>query len=353
MYQLRLDDLKYYIPRHDEIRLQDVLWLAGEVHPGSGASGLLTSTINTDVTLYIDERFIKSMTFVGGVLVQDTKASAIAAFVKNVKREFRPSFETDEWLIKGSGEWIHGEIEKKETKMEALTRWILWSRGIEKAKLNFDFHSATILNKKYLFKSKNKRERNVEKFEVVFDSLFSSLKAYKGCNIRVVTDNIEGAQRAAFYNSIEKAKQNYNIAASILVKDDFDSVDSCLMQFVDMNIYPMSRFLMPQNNNILMDFENFALEHVEGTIHKTLEQKGNLYTHFIAAKYKILSELFHVLRHSIRKNQYFQGSKLPESSCHLLSDKVFLNFGANVDAAIHSFCTNPNTAELMDLKKVS
>ena len=353
MYQLRLDDLNYYIPRHDEIRAQDVLWLAGEVHPGSGASGFTHPEQIEDVTLYIDERFVKSMTFVGGVLVTDAQAKAISDFVASIKMEFRPSLQVDEWLIKGSGDWLHGEVEKKETKMEALTRWILWSRGIEKAKLKFDFHSATILNKKYKFESTNKRSKNIEKFEVVFDSLFSSLKAYKDCNIRIVTDNIEGAQKTAFYNSISKAKAEFNITESILVKDDFGSIDSCLMQFVDMNIYPMSRFLMPQNNNILMDFENFALEHVEGTIHKTLEDKGNLYMHFISAKYKILSKLFHVLRHSIRKNQYFQGSLTPESSCHLLSDKVFLNFGANVDAAVHSFCTNPKDAKLMDLKKVS
>ena len=354
MYQLKLEDLNYYIPRHDEIRQQDILWLAPEVHAGANASGLLASaTIQSEeLTLYIDERFIKDMTFVGGFLVRDIDAPKIAEFVNQIKHEFRPSLDTSEWLIKGSGDWIHGKEVKKESKMEALTRWILWSRSFEKANLNFNFHSATVLNKKYKFKSNNKRDKNIEKFEVLFDSIFTSLKAHSKAKLRVVTDNVDGAQKTAFLNSIATAKQYMNISGDILPKDDFNSLDSCLMQFVDMNIYPLSRFMMPQNNNILMDFENFALEHVNGSIHKTFEEKGNLYTHYLAAKYHILKELFHVLRHSIRKNQYFHGCNEPQSSCHLLSDKIHLNFGSIVDSAIHSFCSNPKGAKLMNLSKL-
>ena len=354
MYQLKLEDLNYYIPRHDEIRPQDVLWLASEVYAGSNASGVVTPRINPnqELTLYIDERFPKKSTFVGGVLVNNKSAQEIAKFVNDVKREFRPSLSTDEWLIKGSGEWIHNGEDQKETKFEALTRWILWSRSIEKARLDFNFRSATLLNKKYKFKSTNKRDKNIEKFEVLFDSILSTLKAYTGVKLRVVTDNIQGAQRTAFLNSIEKAQRFMNIEGDILVKDDYDGLDSSLMQFVDMNIYPLSRFLLPENGNILMDFENFAFEHVEGTIHKTVEDKGNLYTHYLAAKYYILKELFHVLRHSIRKNQFFSGFDEPLSSCHLLSDKTHLNFGSTIDSAIFSFCSNPQNAKLMDLAKL-
>jgi len=271
MYQLKLEDLNYYIPRHDQIMAQDILWLAPEVHAGAAASGFLAPSAiqSEEYTLYIDERFIKSMTFVGGFLVRDIDAAKIAGFVNQIKLEFRPSLDTNEWLMKGSGDWIHGDEDKKESKMEALTRWVLWSRSIEKANLNFNFHSATILNKKYNFKSNNKRDKNIEKFEVLFDSIFSSLKAHDKVKLRVVTDNVEGAQKTAFLNSIATAQQNMDIAGEILSKDDFNSLDSSLMQFVDMNIYPLSRFMMPQNNNILMDFENFALEHINGTMHKT------------------------------------------------------------------------------------
>jgi hypothetical protein len=354
VYQLKLEDLNYYIPRHDEIRQQDILWLAPEVHVGANASGFIASNAieNEELTLYIDERFIKSMTFVGGFLVRDIDAPKIAKFVNQIKREFRPSLGIDEWLIKGSGEWVHGEENKKESKMEALTRWILWSRSIEKANLNFNFHSATVLNKKYKFKSNNKRDKNIEKFEVLFDSIFTSLKAHNKAKLRVVTDNIDGAQKTAFLNSIATAQLYMDISGEILPKEDFNSLDSNLMQFVDMNIYPLSRFMMPQNNNILMDFEDFALEHVNGSIHKTLEEKGNLYTHYLAAKYHILKELFHILRHSIKKNQYFNGYSEPQSSCHLLSDKTHLNFGSIVDSAIYSFCSTPKGAKLMELSKL-
>lgn len=354
MYQLKLEDLNYYIPRHDQIRQQDILWLAPEVHAGSTASGIVTqsSTLNEELTLYIDERFIKSMTFVGGFLVRDVDAPQIADFVNQIKLEFRPSLNTNEWLIKGSGDWVHAAEDKKESKMEALTRWILWSRSIEEANLRFDFHSATVLNKKYKFKSTNKRAKNIEKFEVLFDSIISSLKAHHKAKLRVVTDNVDGAQKTAFLNSIQKAQKYMDISGEILVKEDFNSLDSSLMQFVDMNIYPLSRFMMPQNNNILMDFENFAFEHVNGTIHKTFAEKGNLYTHYLAAKYHILKELFHVLRHSIKKNQYFPDSVVPQSSCHLLAKKIHLNFGSEVDSAIHSFCSNPKNAKLMNLSKL-
>ncbi|MBB1295098.1 hypothetical protein H5200_06870 [Pseudoalteromonas sp. SG43-7] len=351
-YKLKLEDLNYYIPRHDEIRPQQTLWLANEVYQNSNVHLVTDITVDREVTLYIDERFIKSMTFVGGVLVDNSFVSAIAGFVKQFKYKFRPELEPEEWLIKGSGNWIHDDQEFKESKMEALTRWILWSKALEKHKLNFDFHSATVLNKKYNFKSRNKRDKNIEKFEVLFDSIFSSLKAYHNAKITVITDNIEGAQKLAFYKSIEKAKLHYEINGQILKKDDYGSFDSCLMQFVDMNIYPMSRFLMPQNNNILMDFENFAIEHVNGTIHNTLKEKGKLYVHYLAAKYNIMSTMFHVLRHSIRKNQYFSRQQEAESSCHLLSNRVHLNFGALVDREIHRFCNNPQNAKFMDLSKL-
>ncbi|MDK2849304.1 MAG: hypothetical protein PWP34_2657 [Desulfuromonadales bacterium] len=356
-YSLSLEDLSYYIPRHDEIRPQDILWLGREVFPGAQASGFVSRFTPNDkcLTLFIDERFAKDFTFIGGVLVLDDCISPIKDFVAQVKSEYRPELRPSEWMIKGSGQWLHDGVEKKETKIEALTRWLLWSRALASRNLSYDFHSATLLSKKYSFKKNKKRAKNIEKFEVIFDALFGTLKAHKQAKIRIVTDNMQGAQLTAFNNSIDKAVQGKSINitdVTILEKEEYDSVDSNLMQFVDMQIYALSRFIMPSNNNILMDFEDFAIEHSEGTIHEAAKRKGNLSIHILAAKYHLLGELFHSLRHTIRKNQYHQGISEPESSCCLLSDRAIKNFGQHIDQSIHSFCSNPTHAKFMDLSKL-
>lgn len=354
-YNLTIKDLEYYIPRHDQILQEDMVLFVNEVYGNKEISGILRDFTEegTELTLYLDERFDKQFTFIGGSLFDDRVIENTANFVLEFKNKFRPEMQPNEWMLKGSGKWIYLDKEITESKFEALTRWVLWAKSINLADLNFDFHSVTLLNKKYQYKSKNKRDKNIEKFEVLFDEIFDSLKVHKNARIRIVTDNMKGAQLAGFENSCEKYKEKLNISGvSIIEKQDFSSQESLLLQFVDMQIYAMSRYIVPSNGNILMDFEEFAMEHTNGTIHSTAKNKGDFYLHFMAAKYHILKSIFQKTRLTIRKNQFFEKSNIPESSCRLLSNIKHRNFGDTIDQSIHAFCTNPSNASMLDIHKL-
>lgn len=252
-------------------------------------------------------------------------------------------------MIKGSGEWVKDNEKQKETNFEPLTRWLLWTKALKSINPSYSFHSATLIPKKYPFNSSNKRAKNIEKYEAAFDAIFESLKAHKNANISIIIDNVSGSEQKAFYNAIEKARSEYNISnVTIVEKDDFGGLESSILQFVDMQIYALSRFILPTGSgNILVDFEKYPLEYLTDSYSNSSIEKRDCYMQMASAKFHLIKYLYHNLRFSIKKKLSFENTDDLYSSCCLLTRETNRNYGQNIDELIHSFCTNPQQAKLM------
>ncbi len=350
-YQLTENDFAYFIPRHDQILQEDFVSLYQTIYPGAKGSGLVGEYTpkGTELILALDEREPNKNIFIGGILVDIKSANTIHKLVTSVKEVFRPEIASNEWMIKGSGEWVKENEKQKETDFEPLTRWLLWTKALKSINPCYSFHSATLISKKYPFSSSNKRAKNIEKYEAAFDAVFESLKAHKYANISIIIDNVSGSEKKAFYNSIEKSKSEYNINnVTIVEKDEFDGLESSILQFVDMQIYALSRFILPTGSgNILVDFEKYPLEYLTNNYRNGSIEKRDCHMQIASAKFHLIKDLYHNLRFSIKKNLVFKNIDRSYSSCSLLSRETNRNYGRNIDELIHSFCCNPQQAELM------
>lgn len=333
------------------------------VFPGSKWNGALKNYTppSDEIYLFIDERKITSKNgnafFLGGILTEKTLLEELNKFTINFKKKFRSDLNPNKWFLKGSGEWINESFEsQKESKNEALSRWLLWSNEIEKLDTKYNFHATTTLIDKleYTHTNKKKKKQEVEYLTRAFENLLTTLLPYKYSKINIVTDNIENTQKEVFEKVFNNAKRNYNLQKfEIIKKNDFASVYSNILQFVDMQIYALSRFIMPTDSgNILMNFEEYAMEHSNKTIFDTAKNKGNYYIHQIASKHHIIGKLYHHFRWKISQNYHLvELDDEALSSVILISKEKHLNFGSIVNSNIFHFLNNPHNAKYFDINK--
>lgn len=334
-YQLTAKDYEFFIPGHDQICQDDILPLSFNVLPGAKGSGMVVNYINpsTKLTLYLDERENNNHLFIGGILLCSHDAIKIKHSIDQYKKNFRPEIDENSWFLKGSGECVYSDGKLQDSQEEALTRWILWAKYLDVVQEYYEFYSCSLNKCKFTGNA-------LERYHIVYKILFTTLERLRFCDITVVTDNLDtnGAQYKGLQKAILEASGSLvaklNLVSPI-PKQDFSSIHSGCLQFVDMQIYAMSRFIFPSGNNILMDFEKYLYALSNGTI-GTLD-KDSVY--YMSAKYQILKKIFHHLRHRIVKNLLSANYDQPLSSMSIISTQKCLNFGSNVDRAIHRFCS--------------
>ncbi len=352
-YQLTAKDYEYFIPNANQIQQDDILQLTYHVLPGAKGSGFQVNYINphTELTLYLDERENDEHLFIGGILLKSSDSIQIKKSLDLYKNKFRPELLADSWFLKGSGAWLNSDGSQVESSYEALTRWMLWAKHLKTIDTYYQFHSCSLNKSRFVGSEKSRQKQNIERYQTVYKTLFKTLEQLRFCNITIITDNVEGAQYIGLKNAISEANgnlvTNLNLVPPIR-KEDFSSADSACLQFVDMQIYAMSRFIFPSGNNVLMEFEKFAYEHANGTIQKTLENLSEQERYFMIAKYYVLKDIFQHLRHKIVKRLLSPNYDEPVSSMSIISDNEYLNFGSDVDYAIHRFCNIPNSSITFD-----
>lgn len=333
------------------------------VFPGSKWSGTLINYTppSDEIYLFIDERDITSKNgdafFLGGILTEKTLLDEINKFTVNFKKKFRPDLNPHKWFLKGSGEWINENFEsQKESKSEALLRWLLWSEEIEKLDTKYNFHATTTLIDKltYTHTNKKKKKQKAEYLTIAFENLLITLLPYKYSKINIVTDNIENIQKDVFENIFNNSRNKFNLQKfEIIKKDDFASLYSNILQFVDMQIYALSRFIMPTDSgHILMNFEEYVMEYSHKTISNTVKDKGINYIHEIASKHHIIAKLYHHFRWKISQNYHLvELDDEALSSVILISDVTHLNFGYSVNSNIYYFLNHPHNAKYFDINE--
>lgn len=348
-YKLKFSDFEYYRPRADEIRQSDILPLMFHVLPGSKYSGTIVNYTNdeSDLVLLIDEREDPTgFMFIGGILIARDDLEKVKRFMIKFKKKFKPNLKPSGWFLKGSG--TH-EGETKDSLDHALTRWLLWSKHLGACNFHYQFHSCSLNKNKYHPSSTNKKYRNIEFYKVLYEGLFDSLEQHKFSKIEIVTDNIEGAQLTAFndvVSSYQTTKIKLLTAKAPIRKGDLSSFESFTLQFVDMQIYAMSRFIYPSGSNVLMDFEKFSYAHSSG---KIFEINDDHAVNIMAAKYYIISDMYHHIRNKIKTNICSPNFNEPISTMALISDKIHRNFGSSIDGAIFDFCHGPKKDVTFDI----
>jgi len=321
--------------------------------PGARGSGRSTNFVNpdTELILYLDERESNEHLFIGGTLVLDDESSDMTVPLNQYKTLFRPEHQPTEWFLKGSGKWLLNDDELEESSDEALTRWILWAKFLKSFDVFYQFHSVSVNKETITYESTSRSRRNVERYQRAYEALFRTLEQQRFCKIKVVTDNVEGAQLTGLQRAIDESDSYLDKKIQLLppiAKTDRSSNHSAWLQFVDMQIYALSRFIFPSGQNVLMDFEKFAYEHAQGTILGTQQGLGNEKLEFMAAKYYILKDIFHHIRHRLVTNLLSPNYTEPLSTMAIVSAGVNFNFAAAVDGAIHSFCNTANSDVTFD-----
>lgn len=345
-YQLTPDDYNFFIPPADQIQQNDILSLMYRVLPGATGSGFVTQYVmpNTELVLYLDERENDQFFFVGGVLVADD--ANILSRLDNYKSIFRPELLPRTWFLKGSGSWLLNNEVQEETEEEALARWILWAKFLNKFDIFYQFHSCSINKEKIIYNETSRKKKNIERYQRAYEALFRTLEQQKHCKIKVVSDNIEGAQLTGLENAIANSSAYLSHKITLqppVPKEDCHSNESGWLQFVDMQIYALSRFISPSGENVLMDFEKFSYSHAKKSIQHELKKRSPSDARFFVAKYYILRDIFHHIRHHFVTNILSPNYAHPISTMALVSEQDNLNFASLVDAAIHSFCNTPNS----------
>ncbi|APP06741.1 hypothetical protein [Vibrio harveyi] len=350
-YQLTEQDLDVFFPDPNQVIADQVFMLAHYILPGGGNhAGFRVdySTPEETYFLYLDERELpQNRLYIGGCLVGEQQSKTLTQPYLNFKSYFRPELNSRDWYMKGSGEWLQEGIKSTESKEEALTKWILWAKFLNILKTQYTFHSVMVDTEKFIYQEakKKKQRKTVELYRESYLSLFKTLERQRKSKIYVVTDNIEGAQLKGFQQAIERSDTILDakvLGEPPVPKSDFSSEYSCWLQFVDMQIYAASRFISPSGRNVLMDFEKYAYEIAEGQFKPPQTPEERLEYRKKEASYFILKDIFHHIRLSFTKNTHSPNYPKPFSSMVLVTAQEYLNFGDDVDVAIHEFC-NRNT----------
>jgi hypothetical protein len=357
-YKLKLDDFDYFIPDANNVIQDQVLMLGYNLLPGvKNWSGFPTQFFSPDdeVTLYLDEREDKEHLFIGGCLVPDFNAHLLDDELNTFKKTFRPELNASDWFLKGSGSWVTNVGIQKETMEEALSRWILWAKFLKTLSSFYRFHSVSIDKEKIIYKETKPKKINVERYQRAYEALFKTLEQNRFSKIRVVTDNVEEAQLTGLQEAIKNSSSILEKEIELyppVSKKDFSSNFSHWLQFVDMQIYALSRFIFPSGCNVLMDFEKYSYELSNGNFTISNDSGELMKQRLMVSKYFILRDIFHHLRHRFVTKLVSPNYEKTLSSMVCISDKETLNFADLVDSSIHNFCNRPNSEITFDFNAV-
>lgn len=303
--------------------------------------------MSNNLTVYVDEKMNNNegWFFILGVILDDDNLKQISDFVRRFKKELFPNKNEDEWYLKGSGEHIGVD---RDDKVQAFRRWVLWSRMIVDIKTPFNIHGAITLNEKLKNRLNNQsilKDANARIQATALSALLLSINIHQVDQLRLVTDNVDGKQLVAYQSAVQhinaattEAAIKYNIHSPVIVsKDEMNTERAQILQFVDMLVYSMTRFILPTKDHyILADFEKLPYLYSNNEISKIVADYSEESLKAMFDKYATIGSMYHYLRGKIIKNVWL--NSIPYSSIFLLGEKTHHNFGKDVDNAIWSFC---------------
>lgn len=353
-------DKRYRNP--EEIALEEFTPVQ-ELHYDTTSKSQYGNLVAPNYYLFIDEKKELNNHFcIGGIMISEHEIHKIDTFMKDYKKLIKPQLNTDDWYVKGEGKHeyklkvFHQEIIKKENNYDRTRRWSILGTILENLDTNYAFHFSLINELKYVNPNSIRKERAKERHNAwgkALENLFSTLDVYEYNKLFIITDNIDQAIEKNFNSSIKKFYKNKSFVDDIQIikKTEFDTVNSNLLQYVDINLYAITRFILPPEDkgryNILVNFENYAYKDVKNG-------KNNFEIEYFASNFEIIKNIFHNIKFHTLKDISLKnnGSKSKLSSIVYDGGIVHLNFGSYVMQKINSFCTIRTREEFHSKEKL-
>jgi hypothetical protein len=325
-------------------------------------------TINVDLakSLYLDERGDRVLTnkrgldyfFIGGIEIFNKDKAEIVNFVREFKVALHPEENPELWELKGAGNPEF--VSKDKQKAEQERKWIEWAKALSNSSLKYKVYGSFIKLSDYKKVSPVATEKEIIKkafIDVAYKfANYGCVNRYLGegrtFNVEVYPgsfyfDNVNNLQE----ESIEEAFKEYpdyeaHLAEGICIdrkmkymkNEDYNLDDEVMMQFVDMQIYALTRLLCPSRGkdldaaNILMNFEQYVYmlpKLKDQTLKLTTQELKDISEHF----YKVVP-VFHDLQHRFQRFGYKNGTLF--SSLSLIAEQSHDEFGFEASICISS-----------------
>ncbi|WP_341489295.1 DUF3800 domain-containing protein [Photobacterium damselae subsp. damselae] len=338
----------------------------------------LVVNADTSKSIYLDERGDRNphaksnldYFFIGGIEVLNSKKQEIAGFVREFKAALYPDQDPSTWELKGasSPSFISEPSFSKEEngklhKQAAKRKWLLWAKALQNIGLDYHLHGCFIKLSDFLRANPKCTEKDVIK------SAFINV-AYKFVNFSCVDqlypfderwdymlspsafyfDNVTNLQEQSILEAFKEYPEHYPHIANgfcvdnnlnFITNENYDDNDELIMQFIDMQIYALTRMLCPvrvkdkNTSNILINFEEYVYilpKLQSGELKLPTEELKD-----IVELYYGICPIFGDLRNRFHRYGWLRGQQA--TSLSLIAEKVHEDFGfeAHIDIA-HFTC---------------
>lgn len=326
--------------------------------------------INVDraKSLYLDERGSRKPVeganpdffFIGGIEIYDNQKEEVAEYVRQFKRMLYPDQDASTWELKGAK---NPKFDSNGLK-SAQAKWAKWSHYMEKISFDYKVYGSFVKLSDYLVNNPQACEKDVIK--TAFLDVAKNFVNYGCIESRITTgseaklellpsnfvfDNVDNLQKEAIHEAFAEHSSEFKHLSEpfaigknlkIIKNSNYDDTDELVMQFVDMQIYALTRFLYPIRNGveeakgqILVNFEEYPyllpkLQSRELTL-ETSELKQ------ISEFFSSITHLFHNIRNRFHRFGW-DDSKQLVTSLSLIADQTYPNFGFEAHILMANFC---------------
>lgn len=230
-----------------------------------------------------------------GITTNDSGLVSIANMMRKFKKQLIPSLHPDSWYLKADGKYLGANVESDLS--EAIARWTLFSQLLDQTRKHFSIHVSYKKNKQ-----KFNEKLIQQNYHQLSSSLIDSVNLLNKANpLTLYIDNIEQPKRL---QKLTDSLKFYSHSSSYknVPKGECDTLVAQALQFVDMLIYVVSRFIFPLKNklSVLVGFEEYAMCYGFHLLHS----KKYEVTQQQVIAHTVLGNLLQQIRYSILHNIY-------------------------------------------------
>lgn len=329
----------------------------------------LKLVVNVDKakSLYLDERGERKprmgaspdFFFIGGIEINDSQKSAVADFVRSFKKRLHPGQDHTQWELKGASnpEFDHGELSSAQQK------WSEWSAYQNELPFEYKVYGTFVKLSEF-----SKVNQDAEEKDVIKAAFLEVAKLFvnSGCiqrhfNIKtgeefelfpsnLIFDNIDNIQRESIEEAFSEHSSEFKFLSErfsigknlkIITNNNYDETDELIMQFVDMQIYALTKFLYPirtlknEKGNILVNFEKYPYimpKLQSGEVKLSTQELKDISEFFHS-----ITNLFHSIRHRFHRFGFNENQE-QVTSLSLIADRSYVDFGLEVHSTMADFC---------------
>lgn len=318
-------------------------------------------------TLYLDERGDRKpikgsptdFFFVGGVEIYNSQKEVVADYVRKFKSQLHPEQDGASWELKGA----NNPPFDKGGLQSAQKKWSEWSSYQNELSFDYKVYGSFVKLSEFAINNPDVGEKDIIKA-----AFLEVAKVFVNCGCieshhnqsgeqvlellpsNFVFDNVNNMQKEAVLEAFSEHSSEFEYLSKqfavgknlkIINNSNYDDIDELIMQFVDMQIYALTKFLYPikseanDRGNILVNFEKYPylLPKIKaGTIELSTNELKEISEFFHS-----ITNIFHNIRHRFHRFGWNEEGE-QVTSLSLISDKIYVDFGLEVHGLMADFC---------------